>query len=166
MTIQTVEDFLVHEISTIYSVEKQLTKALLKFSKVATDQTLAQAFLDHLVETKEHINRLEKVAEMCNVTIKEMQSAAMDGLIKDGNALVAEIDNERLRDVALVSTGHKIEHYEIAAYTHLMQVVKYIGNRKAHKLLSETLAEEESADERFYDMCVNHSKKSSRYKTE
>jgi ferritin-like metal-binding protein YciE len=46
-----------------HSAEKQLTKALPKMAKAATDEQLAAGFEDHLRQTEGHVNRLEKILE-------------------------------------------------------------------------------------------------------
>ena len=54
-------------IKDIYHAEKQLTKALPKLVKKATDADLKQTLESHLGETEEHISRLEQVAEMLGI---------------------------------------------------------------------------------------------------
>lgn len=44
MAIKTVEELFVHELSDIYSAEKQLTKALPRLARAATEPKLKQAF--------------------------------------------------------------------------------------------------------------------------
>jgi ferritin-like metal-binding protein YciE len=45
---KTVDDLFVHMLSDIYSAEKQLTKALAKLSRAASDPELSEAFKTHL----------------------------------------------------------------------------------------------------------------------
>ena len=44
MAIKTVEELFVHELSDIYSAEKQLTKALPRLARAAPNPALAAAF--------------------------------------------------------------------------------------------------------------------------
>lgn len=153
MTVQTLEDLFVLELSDIYSAEKQLTKALPKMAKAATNEKLAQAFEDHLAETEDQVARIEKIVEICNLKIKRRKCAAMEALIAEGNSTIEELEEGAIRDMGLVSAAQKVEHYEIAAYLHLMQLAKHIGDKKAFKLLDETLSEEEGADDKLSDIC-------------
>ncbi|HEX8607902.1 MAG TPA: DUF892 family protein, partial [Pedobacter sp.] len=57
-------EFFVDELKDIYWAEKNLVKALPKLKKAATSPELAAAFDKHTVETKTHIETLEKVFEL------------------------------------------------------------------------------------------------------
>src|SRR6185437_3689446 len=90
MTIETMDDLFVHELRDLYSAEKQLTKALPKMAKAASDQALQKAFRSHLAETEEHVRRLEKVFEDLDVSSKGPRCAAMEGLIGEGKQIIEE----------------------------------------------------------------------------
>jgi ferritin-like metal-binding protein YciE len=51
MTIKTMQDLFIHELSDIYSAEKQLAKALGRLSRAADNSDLSKAFDKHLEET-------------------------------------------------------------------------------------------------------------------
>ena len=51
----------VDELRDLYHAEKQLTKALPKMAKAASDEQLREAFTQHLEETRNQIERLEEV---------------------------------------------------------------------------------------------------------
>jgi ferritin-like metal-binding protein YciE len=50
------------------------------------------------------------------------------------------------RDAGLIIAAQKVEHYEIAAYGSLVQVVLTLGNNQAAYILEKTLNEEEDTD--------------------
>ncbi len=52
MAIKTAEDLFIHELSDIYSAEKQLTKALPRLARAAENPDLATAFETHLEEPR------------------------------------------------------------------------------------------------------------------
>jgi ferritin-like metal-binding protein YciE len=47
MPIKTVNDLFIHELSDMYSAEKQMTKSLPKMARAAADPQLAAAFESH-----------------------------------------------------------------------------------------------------------------------
>ena len=55
---ETLHDAFIDELRDIYDAEKQLTKALPKLAKAATNAKLRAAFESHLRETKGQITRL------------------------------------------------------------------------------------------------------------
>ena len=153
MTIQTIEDLFVHEMSDLYSAEKQLTKALPKLAKAANNQALIEAFEEHLSETENQVARLEKIAELGGFKIKRKKCVAMEGLVAEGSSLIEEMEEGAIRDMALISAAQKVEHYEMSAYLSLMKLAKDMGDKKIFKLLDQTLAEEEGADEKLAQIC-------------
>lgn len=52
MAVKTLEELFVHQLSDIYSAEKQLTKALPRLARAAAAEELSAAFEAHLEETR------------------------------------------------------------------------------------------------------------------
>jgi ferritin-like metal-binding protein YciE len=149
MARQTLEDLFIHDLSDIYSAEKQLTRALGKLARAATNEQLSQAFETHLQETHGQVERIDKVVEMCGIRLKRMKCAAMEGLIEEGQELVEELEKGPILDAGLIGAAQKVEHYEIAAYGTLCALDKQLGREDAVKLLHQTLEEEKATDQKL-----------------
>lgn len=131
----------------IYWAEKHLVKELAKMSKKATSEALSQAFLDHRTETEGQIERLDKVFETIGKKPQGKKCEAMAGLTEEAAEAIEETENDTYtRDVALIVTAQKVEHYEIASYGSLAQIARTLGNIQGAELLEATLAEEKAAD--------------------
>jgi ferritin-like metal-binding protein YciE len=143
---KTVDDLFVHMLSDIYSAEKQLTKALAKLSRAASDPELSEAFKTHLEETQGQVERIDRVVDSCDIRLKRMKCVAMEGLIEEGQELIDEIEKGAVLDAGLVAAAQKVEHYEIAAYGSLCALGKQLGFDEGVKLLRETLEEEKATD--------------------
>lgn len=132
----------------IYWAEKHLVKELAKMSKKATSEALKQAFLDHRAETEGQVERLEQVFETIGKKAQAKKCEAMEGLIEEAAEAIEETENDTYtRDVALIVTAQKVEHYEIASYGSLAQIARTLGNIQGAELLEATLAEEKGADQ-------------------
>jgi len=149
MTIKTIEDLFIHELSDIYSAEKQLTKALPKLARAATAPELKEAFESHLEETNGQVERIDQVVELLGIRLKRIKCAAMEGLVEEGKEVIDSVEAGPLRDAALIGGGNKFEHYEIASYGTIIALAKQLGYKDAVPLLVETLAEEKAADEKL-----------------
>jgi ferritin-like metal-binding protein YciE len=149
MTVKTIEELFIHELSDIYSAEKQLTKALPRLARASSSPDLADAFESHLEETQGQVERIDQIVEILGIKLKRMKCAAMEGLVEEGKEVIEEIEKGPLRDVALIGGGNKVEHYEIASYGTLAALAKQLGYTKAVPLLLETLKEEKAADEKL-----------------
>jgi ferritin-like metal-binding protein YciE len=138
------ETFL-EELSDLYDAEKQLTKALPKLAKAAEYDELKSAFEEHLVETQNHVNRIEQVFEIFGESAKGKKCRGMQGLLEEGEELIKEEEG----DAAYIGGAQKVEHYEIAAYGTLRTWARHLGEEDAAKLLDETLEEEKAADQKL-----------------
>ena len=71
----------------------------------------------------------------------------MDGIIKEGETVIQHTEaGSATRDVGLIVSAQKVEHYEIAAYGSLRQLAKTIDKSEISKLLEQTLQEEKETD--------------------
>lgn len=149
MARTTVEDLFIHELSDVYSAEKQITKALPRLAKASTNPTLAEAFKSHLEETQGQIERIDKIVELTGFKLKQMKCAAMEGLVEESKELLEEIEKGEVLDAALIGACQKVEHYEIASYGTLIAMAKHLGKAEVADLLEQTLAEEKGADKKL-----------------
>jgi ferritin-like metal-binding protein YciE len=139
----------------IYWAEKALTKALPTMAKNATSAELIDAINNHLIETEEHINRLEQVFEIIGKKATAKKCDAMEGLIEEGKGILEETEIGVVRDAGIIAASQKIEHYEIATYGTLRQFAETLGLPDAAALLELTLDEEKGADKKLTEVAVN-----------
>lgn len=152
MKITTLEEAFVKEISDIYSAEKQITKALPKMAKAASNPELADGFKMHLEETHGQIERLEKFAKKEGITFKRVKCKAMEGLSEEGDEVIEEIEKGAVRDAMLIIGGQKVEHYEIASYGSLIALCSKLGYDPS--LLEENLEEEKATDLKLNELAL------------
>ncbi|MGD8106706.1 ferritin-like domain-containing protein [Pantoea sp. FN0302] len=150
MTMQSLNDLFVHTLSDVYSAEVQLTKALPKMAEAATETQLVEGFRQHLEETKGHIERLDQVIQsLDNVEMENVTCVAMEGLIKEGEEIIQEVEEGPVRDAGLIVAAQKVEHYEISSYGSLMALAKNLGYDNVVSILKNTLDEEKATDEKL-----------------
>ncbi|WP_061718210.1 YciE/YciF ferroxidase family protein [Pantoea trifolii] len=150
MTIKTLEDLFIHDLSDIYSAEKQITRALPKMARAATDEKLIAAFEQHLEETRGQIERIDQLVESTEgVKIKRMKCHALEGLAEEAQEIIDSVEAGPVRDAGLIGAAQKVEHYEIATYGTLHALAIKLGYKEAARLLAETLKEEKATDEKL-----------------
>ena len=145
-SMDSLEDLLHDEIKDIYDAEKQLTKALPKLAKKASNEELRAAFEAHLEETETHVERLERVFKQLGMPVRGKKCEGMQHLIAEGNDMIAECEDDDTRDAVMIAAAQKVEHYEISAYGTARTMAGQIGLPALAALLSKSLAEEEIAD--------------------
>jgi ferritin-like metal-binding protein YciE len=149
MSLDSLQALFLEELKDVYHAEKQLVQALPKLAKTATAPELRQAFTTHLDETKGHVQRLEQIFKELNQPARGKRCKGMEGLVEEGKEIMEEDGEGAVIDAALISAAQRVEHYEIAAYGCLRTYAQMLGHENAATLLSETLEEEEAADQKL-----------------
>jgi ferritin-like metal-binding protein YciE len=149
MAAKNLKDMFVDLLQDAYSAETQLTKALPKMAKAASDARLRAGFEQHLRETEQHVKRLEQIGTMCDCDLDENTCEAMEGLIEEGQEIIDMDADPDARDAGLIASAQKVEHYEIATYGTLCSWAEQLGLTQAKTLLGQTLSEEKATDEKL-----------------
>jgi ferritin-like metal-binding protein YciE len=140
------EDLFMHQLRDIYYAEKQIVKALPKMIDKASDSDLKTGLRHHFDETKNQVTRLEQVFEMMDGRAKTVDCPAIDGIIKEANEVIGDVEDKDVLDAAMIAAAQAIEHYEIARYGTLIAWAKELGRDDCASILGQTLAEEKAAD--------------------
>ncbi len=144
-----VTKLLQHDIQDLHSAETQLVKALPKMAKAATDGELKKAFQAHLEETKDHVERLKRAAEMLGCKPTGHICKAMKGLIEEGEETIEEEGDPVILDLALITAAQKVEHYEISGYGSARKLAETLKMDDVVKLLDATIDQEGAADKKL-----------------
>ena len=134
-------------VKDLYWAENHLVKALPKMQNAASSTQLSTALAKHLEQTKEHVSRLEQIFELLGEKAQAKKCDAMEGLSKEGEGVIESTEEgTATRDVGIILSSQKVEHYEIAAYGGLTQLAKTLGLDEVAQILAQTLEEEKEAD--------------------
>lgn len=144
--LNNLHELLVHEIKDLYSAETQLVKALPKMAKGATNPKLKKGIESHLEQTKEHVARLEQVAQLLETTPRGVSCKAMKGLVEEGSETLEEEGDAAILDLAIICAAQKVEHYEIAGYGCARALAEKLGLDDVVELLDATIQEEGDTD--------------------
>jgi ferritin-like metal-binding protein YciE len=153
--LTSLQDLLVDELKDLYDAEYQLTQALPKMAKAASNKQLQTAFTTHLAETEAHITRLKQVFKAMGKKAVRKPCKAMKGLIEEGSEIIEEDAEPEVKDAALIGAAQKVEHYEMAGYGTLRTFAKTMGLTDVAALLQQTLDEEGKADKKLTRIAEN-----------
>jgi ferritin-like metal-binding protein YciE len=149
MSGNNLREALVDEIKDLYNAEKQLTKALPKMAKAATNGELREAFETHLEETQGQITRLERVFELLDEKPRGKHCAGMAGIIEEGNEKLEEDMEDAVMDACIIKSAQSAEHYEIGSYGTAIAWAEALELTEVAQILEETLSEEKATDEKL-----------------
>lgn len=154
--MKTLEDLFLNCLAEMYYTEIQLTEALHKLFKAATDENLREAFESHLKETEGHVRKLEDVFRIFGKNVTGKKSKAILSIIDEANEIASENRNSPTINAALIYAAQKAEHYEIASYGGLRDWAQALDNDKAADILDEILDEEKAADSKLTELAEEH----------
>ena len=148
----SLRDVYVNELKDLLSAEKQLTKAIPKMAKAASSEELRKGFLNHLEQTKGHVQRLEEIFATLETRAGGKKCVGMEGIIQEGAEVMEEDYEGPVMDAALISAAQRVEHYEIAAYGAVCAYADLLGESQHADLLGQTLQEEKETDEKLTEL--------------
>jgi len=146
------EELFQEELADIYDAERQIIQALPKMAEAASSEELAAAFNEHLEVTRQQVKRLDKVFQKLGQKPGKKTCEGMQGLLREGEKMIAEIEKSPVLDAGLISAAQKVEHYEISAYGTVRTMAEMLGQDEAAELLEETLEEEKETDENLTEI--------------
>lgn len=149
MALDSMYELLMHELQDMYHAENQLVHALPRMARASTTPALRKAFEEHLIETEDHVSRLEQVFAELGVAPRGRRCKAMEGMLEDAGELSVRPGHEAVIDSGLISAAQRVEHHEMAAYGSIVTFAELLGERQVATLLRLTLEEEVAAHERL-----------------
>ena len=149
MALRSLDDLFVHFLRDIHYAETQVRKALPEMASEAESQELRETLALHHRETEEQIVNLERIFEMLEVGSDGVNCEAIDGILAEGRAIMAEVELPGARDAGLIAAAQAIEHYEITRYATLFAWATQLGKSEAARLLRANLEQEYAADRKL-----------------
>ena len=156
MKLESLKDLYLEQLKDLYSAETQLVEALPKMAGAASAPDLRKAFNDHLLQTNEHVSRLERIFQNLGESPKGHTCEGMKGLIKEGEEMIKMKGEPSVLDAGLIAAAQRVEHYEIAGYGTVRTYAELLGRDEHVALLERTLQEEEETDERLTELAESH----------
>lgn len=146
MKIDSLEKLYVHELKDLHSAETQILDALPKMISAASDDELKNALESHRTETEEHLSRIDRLFENLDFEPGGHKCKGIEGLLKEGEDVLKETEDDDVRNAAIVSSCQRVEHYEMAAYGVARAFASKLGRHDDAEVLTTTLEEEGHAD--------------------
>ena len=149
MKLESLRDLYLEQLKDLYSAENQLIDALPKMADAASAPELKNAFREHLNQTRQHVERLEKIFQTLNEKPKGETCEGMKGLVKEGETMIKMKGEPEVIDAGLIAAAQRVEHYEIAGYGTVRTYANMLGRRDDVALLQQTLDEEGQTDQKL-----------------
>ena len=140
--ISTPRDLFLHELGDILYVEEKLSAEVLpKLINEVQSAEFRKGLERHLEQTKGHITNVEQIFDALGEQSETEKCLGFEGLRQEHDEMVGEVSDD-LIDLVDAGAAARTEHYEIAAYTGLIEMARALGESEAVSLLEENLKEE------------------------
>lgn len=154
MAEKTLETLFHDTLRDIYYAERKILTALPKMARGAQDPKLKEAFQSHREQTEGHVERLQQVFEMIGKNPRAKTCPAIDGIIEEGEEIMADYKGTPALDAGLLAAAQAVEHYEISRSGTLRTWAQQLGLKDAADLLGQTLEEESQTDAALTKLAV------------
>ena len=125
MLAENLSDIFQRGLEFAYDGEHQLIKELAKLVQAASSTELKNAFEEHLEQTRQHAERLERIFAAMNRAAAGETNQAIAGISHELKKLIEHIERSPLLDAAIISNAMQLEHIEIALYASLCSLLAF-----------------------------------------
>jgi ferritin-like metal-binding protein YciE len=142
-TVETPTELFVHELGAALTMEETILELLENLQDKAFDGKLRQQLQQHHTETQQQVQNLRRIFEALGRQPEKQPCPAIDGLEKDGEQLIKQVD-DALVDSVILGAVIKTEHLEVAVYDGLIIKAEQMDDDDIVALLHENLEQEEA----------------------
>lgn len=150
--IEDLRTLYINSLEKALDMEQKLTKALPTMVEKSTDVDLADAFRNHLEETKGHVNKVEALLRKATGEASATACKVISSLTTEAEDIIKDATDPTIRDVALIAAGQQVEHHEIAVYGTLRSWAELLGLDGDADVLESILEQEKNADKLLSDL--------------
>lgn len=155
MNIETLKKLYVVELQEAHSIGLQLSDALPEMIETATAEDLKEALQSHLRETRSQAERMEAILRRHGAETREHRDQSMQAIIAESRKWAEMVDDRACRDVGLIGSAQRIEHYEMAVYGSLSSWANQLGLEEDAGTLHSILEEQKAADETLSQLAMS-----------
>jgi ferritin-like metal-binding protein YciE len=153
--IEDLHSLYINNLQKALDMEIKITKALPKMIEQCTDPELAEAFSNHLAETRGHVTRVESLLRQATGESSATPGKVIGSLITEAEETIQDVTEPAVLDVALIGAAQQVEHHEIAVYGTLRNWAELLALDDHAEMLELILEEETNADELLTELSDN-----------
>ena len=141
-SIETPRELFVHKLGAALKMENTILDMLEELQEEANDTQLRRDLAAHHRETQQQVRNLERAFEALGEDPEEQSCPTIDGLQKEGEQTLKQVDDE-LNDAVILSGVVETEAHEIAVYDGLITKAEAMGEDDIVALFQENLEQEQ-----------------------
>jgi ferritin-like metal-binding protein YciE len=143
MPMKTPQDLFIHELSDIHNAEQIIVQMLEEAQGLVQNQQLKDGLRMHADQSRQQAQRIERIFQQMGAQPHPVQCHAVEGLYQELKDVQQSNPSPDVLEGIVTGGAAKTEHYEIAAYTGLIEKARAMGQSEAAQLLQQNLQEEQ-----------------------
>jgi len=152
--LETLSDLYIHQLQALHSAKTQFKAALPKIIGAASDDDLKMALRNQIEVTKGQLERLNILLKRHGAKRDAAKCKGMKSLLQECGIMLEVMATGAVRDLGIISTCQRVEHYEIAGFGTARAYAETLGEAEAPALLAESLDEEAAADDELTSIAI------------
>lgn len=152
--LETLSDLYIHQLQNLHSAKSQFKAALPKIICAASDDDLKTALKNQIEVTKVQLERLSLLLKRYGARRETLKCKGMKSLLEECEIMLGVMATGAVRDLGIISTCQRVEHYEIAGFGTARAYAETLGKAEAPALLAESLDEEAAADDELTSIAI------------
>lgn len=139
----------VKELRLLLSAEEVIAMKVPFMIGSVTDPELNQLMKEHQQETGIQIDRLREILHRTTGEADPLKCRVAYSLFDEIEDVARDAVHPPVRDAAMLAEARRVEHYEMAAYSALLQYARLLGYEADLQMLEQTMHEEAKADQQL-----------------
>jgi len=143
MPMQTPQDLFIHELSAMQNAEQSIVQMLEQAQGLVQTPQLQEGLRMHAEQSRQQAQRIQQIFNQMGASPHPVECHAVQGLYQDLQEGMQSQPSAQVLEGLVVGGATKTEHFEIAAYTGLIEKARAMGQTEAAQLLQQNLQEEQ-----------------------
>jgi len=150
--LTSAQDVLAHELTSIHSAERQISRALPRLMRKMSSDQLRHMVDKRLSRGASLIDEVDDVLDELEVSKARAKNLGAEGLIADATDLLEDTEDNSLIDPLVLAAVQKLEHYCIAAWGTAAALGRLLDQDEAVNLMERVLQEGKRFDEELTEL--------------
>ena len=143
MALQSLRALFIQQLRSMYSAEHQLSKTLPKVLQGVASQELKSLIRDYQLQVEERCERLESISRIITENIAGERCGVMEAFIKHVTGLTELRGDEKVLDLAIMTTLRQVGHFEKSCYEIIRSFAEVLEEVEVMKTLEVMLSQAE-----------------------
>ena len=150
--LTSAQEVLAHELTSIHSAERQISRALPRLMRKISSDQLRQMLDKRLSRGASLIDEIDDVLDELEASKSRPKNLGAEGLIADATDLLEDTHDDSLIDPLVLASVQKLEHYCIAAWGTAAALGRLLDQDEAVNLMERVLHEGRRFDEELTEL--------------